>query len=169
MLRNIIFGALFLLAIAFGFGRHSGQADSARPKDRILQVRTNDPAINAAKDQGRASVDQFLTRLQNPAASESDFSVKFDLTHQNGRKDGAELIWASDLTYANGKLTGRLADEPSTSGYRFGERVDIDRADIIDWAIKVGSKYDGHFTTRALMAHMTPAEAAEVKKFLGWL
>jgi uncharacterized protein YegJ (DUF2314 family) len=167
MLRTLFFGILLLVGVAIGFSRHAGSASAERPEDHTLNVRTDDAAVNAAKDQGRATVDQFLARLQNPAASESDFSVKYDLTHQGGRGDGAELIWASDLHYVDGKLSGRLADEPETAGYRFGQHVDIDKADIIDWAIKVNGKYDGHFTTRALMKHMAPEEAAQVKAFLG--
>jgi uncharacterized protein YegJ (DUF2314 family) len=168
MMRNLIIGALFVIASYVGFSSGGGKPHAARPEDRTVMVRTDDARVNAAKDQGRATADEFLKRLENPAANESDFSVKFDLTHQGGHGDQAELIWASELNYANGKLKGRLADEPNTSGYSFGQHVEVDRNDIVDWAIKVDGKYDGHFTTRALMAHMSPEEAAQIKKFLGW-
>ncbi len=167
MLRNVVSGGLFVAAVAVGLTWNSNGSSSGRPKDRIVGVRTDDAEVNAAKDKGRATVDTFLKRFQNPSAGESDFGVKFDLTHQGGTGDGAELIWASELTYDSGKLSGRIAGEPSTPGYSLGQRVDIDKADIIDWAINVNGKYDGHFTTRALMKHMPPEEAAQIAKYLG--
>jgi uncharacterized protein YegJ (DUF2314 family) len=152
-----------LMAVALGVKACSG----GTPEDRIVQVSVDDVAVNEAKAEARARLDQFFARLEHPKAHESNFGLKFDLNHGHPERGQAEIIWASDISRGlNGEIYGLLDNEPATSGFVNGQRVEIPRESIADWAVMVGDKFEGHYTTRALMSQMSPAEAEAVKSRL---
>jgi uncharacterized protein YegJ (DUF2314 family) len=140
---------------------------SSHPEDRVVQVRTSDAAIVEAKAQARAGLDQFFARLAHPQTHESGFGLKFDLNYGHPERGEAEIIWARDITRGlNGEIYGYLDNVPETPGFSDDQRVEIPREAIADWAIRVGDKFQGHYTTRALFAQMTPEEVAAVKERL---
>lgn len=137
------------------------------PEDRIVQVSVDDVAVNAAKQQARAGLDDFFARLDAPKPSESDFGLKFDLNHGHPERGQAEIIWASDISRGlDGEIYGVLDNVPATAGFANGQRVEIPRESIADWAIRVGDKFQGHYTTRVLIAQLPEAEADAVKSQL---
>ena len=134
------------------------------PEDRVVQVSVSDAAINGAKAQARAGLDDFFARLSSPRPHESDFALKFDLNYGHAERGQAEIIWTRDITRGlNGEIYGYLDNEPDTRGFVEGQRVEIPRDAIADWAIKVGDKFQGHYTTRVLFGQMTPEEVEAVK------
>ncbi len=132
------------------------------PKDEVVRVRTDDPKLSAAKSSARAGLDRFFTRLQNPAPSESGFGLKYDLNYGTSGRVEPEIIWARDVQMKGGDIYGFLDNTPVTPGFKADQLVKIDRASIADWAIKVGDKFEGHYTTRVLVKSMKESEAAQV-------
>ena len=127
-------------------------------------VDPGDPEIAAAADQAKASLPDFLRRLERPGPGETDFMVKFRL--RSG--DDAEQIWAEELTKRDGRLHGRLANPPRTRGHSAGQEVKIPESDILDWGYRSGEIMQGHFSTRALMPRMPKETAAHIRRQFGW-
>jgi len=128
-------------------------------------VEPTDPAMEAAKAKGRATLPEFFQHLASPAVDESDFSVKFNLTPDHD----AEFIWANGLRVgSDGELTGALANEPLDERFQMGQRVPIARQRIIDWAYFKAGVAKGHHTTRVMLEQATPEQAAEIREALGW-
>jgi uncharacterized protein YegJ (DUF2314 family) len=158
---------LFMIAVG-SIGKymsHGGStgASTSHPQDSVVRVRTTDADIVAAKAKAQAGLDRFFARLKNPAANESKFSLKFNLNDGHPERGEAEIIWARDIQVAgNGDIVGFLDNDPITPGFKSGDLVYIQRAAIADWAVQVGDKFEGHYTTRVLVATMPPADAAQV-------
>lgn len=154
-----------MMAAAMVMKSCSGGGDY--PDDRVVQVHVSDAEVNAAKAKARAGLDDFLARLAHPKAHESNFGLKFDLNYGHPERGQAEIIWTRDITRGlNGEIYGYLDNVPETPGFSDDQRVEIPREAIADWAIMVGDKFEGHFTTRALFTQMTPEEVEAVKSRL---
>jgi uncharacterized protein YegJ (DUF2314 family) len=137
---------------------------SGHPEDRIVQVSVSDASVNEAKAQARAGLDDFFARLAHPKPHESSFGLKYDLNYGHPERGQAEIIWTRDITRGlNGEIYGYLDNVPDTPGFTEGQRVEIPREAIADWAIKVGDKFQGHYTTRAMFGQMSPEEVEAVK------
>jgi uncharacterized protein YegJ (DUF2314 family) len=153
-----------------------------KPKaDPLTYVGAGDPAMAAAREQGRATLPTFLERLENPAPDESHFGVKFRLDHSQvilpqpgafapADEAPAEYIWARGVhANADGSaVTGFLDGDPRTKGFHSGQPVVIQAEDIVDWGYSKGGVMEGNFTTKALLARMPAAEAARARAVMGW-
>lgn len=138
-------------------------AQPPQPTDsNVTLVEAGDKGMAAAVAKARAGLAGFFTRLAAPAAGENSFAVKFNLA-QSG-----EFIWANDLRREGGRLTGALDNEPIHAAYKLGQRVVIPESDIIDWTYRHGAVTQGHHTTRVLLDQIDPAQAAAVRRSLGW-
>lgn len=140
--------------------------EAAQPGDPdgvgLTRVSADDPNMNAARDRARAELPAFFERLANPAANESAFHVKFDLG------DTGEFIWADELRQEGNRLTGRLANTPLHPEYRYGQRVDVPHAAIVDWGFFRAGRMQGNYTTRVQMEAMSSEEAGEIRAAFGW-
>jgi uncharacterized protein YegJ (DUF2314 family) len=132
--------------------------------ESIYQVSEDDAEMNDAKRRAIAGLPQFYARLAGPAADESEFLVKFDIVPG----DEAEFVWAGQLDRSSTPMTGVLMNQPELTDHQAGERVPIAEADIIDWSYRKGRVTQGGFTSRALLRHMSPEDAAEMRNHLGW-
>jgi uncharacterized protein YegJ (DUF2314 family) len=132
--------------------------------DKTVDFKAEDAEMNAAKAAARKSLPQFFKALAGPARDESGFALKFDLTP----KGKAEFIWAEDIKLTNGRITGRLGNQPIAKGYTLGSPVVIDPKLIVDWGYFKGKRMQGHYTTRVVLKQLPPGEAAEIRAALGW-
>lgn len=157
-------GAVCLVAGAVpAAGCQQASTDADQPN--VVMVEATDPAMEAAKAKGRATLPEFFRHMASPAGDEGDFSVKFNLTPDAD----AEFIWASQLQIGpGGELTGALGNHPVDERYKLGQRVPIAQSDIIDWTYYKGNVAQGHYTTRVLLDQVTAEEAAEIRASLGW-
>jgi len=127
-------------------------------------VDPNDSELAAAEAQAKASLPDFLRRLEQPGPGETDFMLKFRL-----RSGGeAEQIWAEEITKRDGRIYGRLGNRPISAGYSEGQEVEIPPGDILDWGYRAGEVMQGHFSTRALMPRMPRETAAHIRRQFGW-
>ncbi len=120
---------------------------SERPYDPVTLVAHDDPAMNAAIDRARATVDEFITALQSPGASQSSFVVK------KGFQEGEQVehMWIGEVTTDGNTFTGYVQNEAQLIGnIRLGQRVVVAKSEISDWMYIDNGKLVGGFTVRAL-------------------
>jgi uncharacterized protein YegJ (DUF2314 family) len=73
----------------------------------------------------------------------TDFSVKALISSA----DNAEHIWIEVEEITEGKIVGRLGNEPvRLDGLRLGSRVEIEKSQVEDWAFRSGDTPIGMFT-----------------------
>ncbi|WP_034160075.1 DUF2314 domain-containing protein [Sphingomonas sp. ERG5] len=140
------------------------QAGAQDAKDEVVKVAPDDPAMEAAKREGRRTLSEFWRHQAKPARDETMFSLKYDLLPG----PAVEYVWASVVKRDAQGIVGELGNTPEAPGYTLGQRVRIDEGDIIDWQYRKGSRMEGHYTTRVLLDRMPPAEAQEYRAALGW-
>lgn len=157
MTRFGIFSALALALTSL-----SAQPALAEPEVTVSEA--SDPAMNAAKARAQQTLAEFWRHFENPAADETTFLIKFNLT-----PDGdAEFIWANMLERAGGKIFGHLANEPLDQRFTAGQRLEIREADIVDWGYFKNGVMQGNFTTRVQLDQLPEEQAAQIRAGLGW-
>ena len=135
--------------------------------DVVVLVHEDDPVMNAAKAEARASLPEFWERLAKPTMLERNFGLKYDLNHGHPERGDAELIWTTDVRKdKDGRIFARLNNVPLTDGYVHGQSVEIPEAAIVDWQIEREGRLDGHYTTRILLTQVSPEEAEMIRATL---
>lgn len=127
----------------------------------------DDPRLLAAKDEARAALPTFWSALEQGAAGDEDFALKFNLNHAAAGPD-AESIWAGNIVRRDGKVFGRLLNAPINPRYRHGDEVEIALDAVDDWSFFRGDVAQGHFVTRVMLDLASPREAAQQRAALGW-
>jgi len=159
-IRLLAVAALALLTVA--------QAASAQPaandSPNIAWIAGNDPDMAAAIRQARQGLPAFFAKMATHDRDESGFALKFNLAPTGD----PEFIWADQLHWEGGKLTGVLTDDTLTPGFTFGQRVPIADVDIIDWTYFKGRVARGHVTTKVLLKTLSKDDANGVRDYLGW-
>lgn len=140
-------------------------AAQAQRSDNVIDVSSNDAAMNAAIGKARQQLPDFFAHLAKPQIGEHSFSVKFDLLPEPGK---AEYIWAEVISRSGGVTTARLANNPVDARFKLGDTVKVRDEDIVDWGYFRSGVMQGHFTTRALLPGIDPAQAEGIRKALGW-
>jgi uncharacterized protein YegJ (DUF2314 family) len=157
-------GWTMLTALALAGAATMQPTDGKPEPDRTYDVSTEDAAMNAAIDRGRATLPDFYRLLARPQAGDGEFMVKFDIDPS----EHAEYVWATDLDRSRTPMTGVLINQPVNTEDRLGDRVAIPEDLIVDWGYRRGGVMQGNFTNRVLLNHMPADEAAEFRRFLGW-
>jgi uncharacterized protein YegJ (DUF2314 family) len=122
-----------------------------------------DPAMDAAIAEARASLPVFWAKY-DAAQDKSDFLIKAGMKDRYG---GREHIWIYLDGRAGESVNGRLANKPEyLDNLQLGSPVVVPVADLSDWAYGRDGKYYGMYTTRGLLARMTPAQRAESEAIL---
>lgn len=127
----------------------------------ITYVEDDDPEMEAAIAEARATVARFVSALNNPLPSQADFSVKMAVT------DGEtiEHMWLTPVRHQNGEFVGAIGNDPSQiSTVAIGDEVRVTEDQISDWMYVENQKLVGGFTLRALRNSMTPAERADLDR-----
>lgn len=149
----------------------SSIAAAQRPADRmpphqVTSVPAGDVAMEAAFNEARATVDEFLAMLANPPPQTRGHGVKIRVT-EAGK---TEFIWVTGLERQGNGVSGRIANEPrSVSKVRMGQVVKIERSEIYDWMYLDDEKQRmfGNFTLCALLSRESPEEAAKARQSYG--
>lgn len=113
--------------------------------------------MNGAVEEARATLPQFFIELKG---GEGDFSLKVPVRY--GRE--VEHIWISDVQYAGGKFTGRIANKAgSARGALIGDTYTVSGGDISDWMIERNGAIYGGYTLRATLDDMPREQAASLR------
>jgi uncharacterized protein YegJ (DUF2314 family) len=119
--------------------------------DPVTEVEFDDKDMNAAIDDARASLAEFVERLKNPKPTDESFSVKKKIS------DGKEVehLWVTDVSYSDGKFTGVINEDPqSVRNVKFGQKVTVEETEILDWMYLDDGELVGNFTLRVLLKRM---------------
>jgi len=118
-------------------------------------VKDDDPKMVAAIEKARASVDQFITALNDPNILQSDFSVKFPIKEG----DQVEHIWVHPVRFENGQFIGNINNNPDlVTTVSLGDEVKMAKEDISDWMYVDDQKLIGGYTLRVLRDNLAPNE-----------
>lgn len=155
----------FALALSFVQPAWAQKAETAREPDAIVEFSDEDAQMNAAIAEARRTYPQFLAHFDAaPAQDSSNYLLKVGLPSAGG---GHEHVWIDGLRRENGRLVGALANEPGDlPGMHVGSRIEIDDALVSDWAIITRAGMYGGFTQRVMLPHLSPSEAAELRRML---
>ena len=129
--------------------------------DRIEMVAEDDPVMNAAIAEARETLPQWLAVLENPPAGVDYVVFKFPLS-------GWEHIWVDNVTRNGDMLTGTLANHPMQDDWEFGDSVTVSLSEVSDWGYWTGDVATGYRTMAVIIDRVSPAEAAQLRRQLGW-
>lgn len=132
--------------------------------EKMGVIPKGDALMEDAKRKARASLPEFLALVRAPRPSITSMGVKVGIPY--GRND-MEYFWFVDLSIDDGKIVGRLSNEPRyAKSVRAGQRLRFTEDDVIDWFYREDGKMKGNFTSCALIAR-EPADQRDalVKRF----
>lgn len=130
--------------------------------DNIVDFHSSDTQMNEAMRQARKSLPLFWRHLE--LHPEMDHSLKVALPTGGG---SLEHIWVGDISVEGDKISAVLANDPiDLPGLSFGSPVTFSREQISDWSYVKDGKMYGHYTTRVVVKHVDPAEAAQLRAML---
>jgi uncharacterized protein YegJ (DUF2314 family) len=131
-------------------------------KTRMLYVPIADTEMSHAIERARATLPEFLPRLQHPPAGQSYVGVKVRL---GGDQEG-EHIWLYEVRLEDGRIAGRLVDDAEYFPDRKrGEVVRVAPAEISDWMTVEDGRACGGFTSRVVVGQMdSTARAAWLRE-----
>ena len=112
----------------------------------VSYVKSDNTAMNAAIQEARRTVPQFLAAMQ-AAKPGQRFTVKMRVS------DGTvtEHMWLDGLSYDGKRFSGTLEDDPfQVKGYHKGQTMTVAPNDISDWIIFEGKKRTGAYTEKVL-------------------
>ncbi|WP_457673534.1 YegJ family protein [Thiolapillus sp.] len=135
--------------------RNAGDIVEREGQPPIAYVENDDSRMVSAINRARLTVDQFISVLENPDASQSDFSVK--LLIKDG--DQREYMWILPVWYNDGRFVGVIDNEPDKiRSVNIGDKVDVARNRIFDWMYVENGKLVGGYTLRVLRDNMSEKE-----------
>jgi uncharacterized protein YegJ (DUF2314 family) len=148
--------AAALAALALGSTLAPSASFAAEPEDRVISSDPFQAEMDAATAQARSTLPRFWAAFDRKGPD--GFTLKVAFRTDDG---GWEHIWVGDLTRKGGVIRGKLYNTPDNiKAMRLGQDIEIDPAQISDWGYVVNDKLYGNYTTRVLVRHMPPEEAA---------
>ena len=146
-----------LLVAVFGLGVDAG-CTSRDTSDPVVDVKADDPVMNAAIDKARATVDKFITALNDPKPQQN-FSVKMAVEDENG----VEHMWLAPVEIKGTKFVGTLNNEPGiVRSVEYGDTLTVDKTEISDWMIVQDQTISGGYTMRVLIDQMPEEEKSQI-------
>lgn len=114
-----------------------------------------DPELDAAIGQARRTLDLFIQKIGTPHPARTQIALKVRFTPP------AELpqdIWVDEITYVDGSFRGTMGDDIPSLRLSIGDKVTIEKDEIVDWAIVEDGKLVGGYTIRLALQRMSPEE-----------
>ena len=121
----------------------------------VMMVKDDDPQMTAAIAKARETIPQFISALQLPSPSQTDFTIKVGFA-----EDGdTEYMWVTPVTYDGTRFNGKLDNEPvQVRNVKLGDAVSVEPARVADWMYVDSGKLVGGYTLRVLRDRMTPEQ-----------
>ncbi len=161
MNKSKAFVAALIMTLATTAACQASPQDAREGREDIIDFSAEDKAMNAAKAEAQKTLPTFLAILVNPAPNTDMIGFKYPL-------GGDEHIWVDNVKRDGDYLTGTLSNVPVKEGYQLGDAVRVPLKDVSDWSARVDGTMQGHYTTRVILPHIPPADAAEIKEQFGW-
>ena len=147
--RRVCCAFACVLLIALG-----AACDRETPPETLFSGGYEEAEMDAAMDNARASVDDFLEVLQTGEVE--DYSIKVAI------EDGelVEHFWTTDVTYSDGAFTAKIGNDAGlVKGVALGDEVTSGKDEISDWLYIKDGLMHGNYTLRVLLPEMDPEEA----------
>lgn len=130
----------------------------------MIDVEDDDAEMNAAIAKSRATVDKFITALNNPTPTQEGFSVKLLVEDDNG--DG-EHMWISPVKLEGNNFVGILNNEPrDLTNVKFGDELTVAKDEISDWMYMDDGLTVGGYSIRLLIERAPPEQREEMSKMM---
>lgn len=135
------------------------------PKPATLTNKNDDTQMEQAMELARSSFDDFLLRFRRPRPGDSSFHIKVRIEDENG----VEYFWVGDLKLDAEQFSGKIANEPGiVKKVKMGQTYTFTRSEVSDWMYLSNGTMQGNYTLRVGLESMPPAEAAAMRKQVGW-
>jgi uncharacterized protein YegJ (DUF2314 family) len=130
----------------------------APPTDEFAVLKQRDEAVVAATAEARATLDVFWRKFETGEADQ--YQLKVGLTTPN---EAIEHIWLSPSDRRDGKVVGRLMNQPvDLEDVNVGDEIVVEPQRISDWGYFKDGRLYGAFTQRALLDTLSPAMRRQV-------
>ena len=114
-----------------------------------------DSELEAASEQARDTLDDFIGKIATPHADRTFVAVKVRFRPPD---ESPQDIWVDEVTYSNGVLRGSIGDDIPSLKFEAGEKITINEEDIVDWMIVEDGKLVGGYTIRLAIQRMSTEE-----------
>jgi len=132
-------------------------------QDPVVRVETGDNEMEAAIGKARSSLPEFWSKLENPGAGETDFSLKVAIEGKSSSE--VEHFWLTNIERRDGKITGIINNTPETvKSVHVGQVYEINPEKISDWLYKRKGKMVGNETMRPLLKRLPAEQAASYRQ-----
>ena len=125
-----------------------------------------DTELEAAIQQARGSLDDFLTKITTPQPDRTFVAVKVRFAPPG---ESTQDIWVDEVTYIDGVLRGFMGDDIPSLRLEAGETININEEDIVDWMIVEDGKLVGGYTIRLAVKRMSPEEREQFLETLDYV
>ncbi|HJU75284.1 MAG TPA: DUF2314 domain-containing protein [Gemmatimonadaceae bacterium] len=143
-----------MVARAFWFGRRN-----------VMTLPEDHPEMANAIRGARETLAEFRRLVASPEQGMKHFGVKVRF----GVEGGCEHCWVNELEVRDSGFVGKLGNQPNGNiGLQLGSTVNVEDSAITDWSYSRDGVYQGHFTTKVLLAHMPTRMRREVETVYGW-
>lgn len=119
-----------------------------------------DVELESAIQQARDSLPTFIQTIATPHTSRTLVAVKVRFMPPS---EIPQDIWVDEVTYTDGVFRGSVGDDIPALRLEFGEKINVDENEILDWMIVQDGKLLGGYTIRLAMQRMS---AEERERFL---
>ena len=124
----------------------------------IVNVASEETAMNHAIARARATSGELLARLRNPPATQRYLGVKARV----GGVDGHEHIWLYGVHLEGDEIVGRLMEDAEYyPDVHRDDEIRVAPSQITDWMTIDGNRACGGFTVRVMLPMMSGAERAD--------
>jgi uncharacterized protein YegJ (DUF2314 family) len=124
-----------------------------------------DAELDAAIEQARASLDDFLAKITTPHPDRTFVAVKVRFAPPG---ESEQDIWVDQVTYTGGVLRGSMGDDIPSLRLEAGEMIRVAEEDIVDWMIVEDGKLIGGYTIRLAVQRMSPEEREQFLETLDY-
>ena len=131
----------------------------------MIALPDDHPEMAKAIREAQAGLPEFRRLLRSPEPGMSYFAVKVRFPTAQGH----EHCWVNELELRESGLVGKLGNHPdSLPDLQLGSTVEVAADAITDWSYSKDGVYQGHFTTKVLMSHMSKRMRRQVEQVYGW-
>lgn len=114
-----------------------------------------DAGMEAAFEQARATLDLFIEKIETPHPGRTLVAVK---TRFFPPGELPQDLWVDQVSYVDGSFRGTMGDDLPSLRLSIGDKVTVQKEDVLDWAIVEDGKLVGGYTIRLALERMSPEE-----------
>jgi uncharacterized protein YegJ (DUF2314 family) len=146
---------LFWVFVSLSTVANGFPSEEREEEPNVYIVGAEDVAMNLAMATARATIGEFLQRLNDPPKGQSHLTLKVMLEED----EVVEHVWLETLSHDDGEFSGIVANEVRfLSNVSLGDRVVFPVSQVSDWMAVEDGRLVGGYTLRAIRENMTADE-----------